>query len=656
MMRFVRAREDNESGVVLIIFAIAMVVLLGLIAIAIDGSYGFVQNRRAQNATDFAAFAAAQQLDSSAYCSGTAQPSGKQITAIIQNLVSANGSGIGTSWTAQFLDSQGSVIPIATSSPTGSPNTFSPSNYPATPPPGACGVSVNATPSWTPFFAGVLGITHLKGNASGRVGDVAHGNPVGILALNKAGPHEILGGGTGAFVVSGDIWANTDVTNQPWTGSYYGYEWDDAIDAKTNSNLYVYGTINTIDSPQYNGEYLWPLDHCFNPFGLQWEGPNPPPSPPSPSNPNPSQSLPTYQLSCGVAGGTLVTVDYDNIALQPSQISDPLLAPDAPPNPLVNVTPCPGSQSVQYFNSPIPQNTPTLSPGVYTTPVELTGSVTFQDCPGGYPGVYQFKDGLWINPQTAGDSVTGTNVVIATGTPYPVAGNVPGTLTGGVFSATGSGNGAPCLPPSTTSSAADGAGGNPEAETSSSPSAACGGTSPTEYGVLAYHDTPVTNSPDTTMTGTGDNFSLMIGGVAHTTVSLTGPTTGAYGGTNGATGLVLYQDPGTVANYGFDAETGDAADINVSGVLYNASLSNYGANAPQDYWDGEGGGIPFYSGGTLQTGFGAGFTTGPTKSGGSVQVNGTAVVDDFNTDGATTITILGQPYSLPGGGILSLIG
>ena len=46
--------------------------------------------------------------------------------------------------------------------------------------------------------------------------------------------------------------------------------------------------------------------------------------------------------------------------------------------------------------------------------------------------------------------MTGTNVVIATQNPYPMAGNVPGTTSGGTFSATGSGNGAPCLPAGTT--------------------------------------------------------------------------------------------------------------------------------------------------------------------------------------------------------------
>jgi len=63
-------------------------------------------------------------------------------------------------------------------------------------------------------------------------------------------------------------------------------------------------------------------------------------------------------------------------------------------------------------------------PGEYQNPVELTGSATFSDCGNGYPGIYRFDQGLWINPGL-GDTVTGNNVVIATQAPYPVAGNVP---------------------------------------------------------------------------------------------------------------------------------------------------------------------------------------------------------------------------------------
>lgn len=97
-----RAREERESGVVLIIVAAAMVVLIGMMAIAIDASYGFVQNRRAQNASDFAAFAAAEQLKGSYYCDGLTQPSTSQIASIIDGLVKSNDPSLGNAWTAQF--------------------------------------------------------------------------------------------------------------------------------------------------------------------------------------------------------------------------------------------------------------------------------------------------------------------------------------------------------------------------------------------------------------------------------------------------------------------------------------------------------------------------------------------------------------------------
>ena len=226
-------------------------------ALAIDGSYGFVQNRRAQNGTDFAAFAASQQLATSEFCDGTTQPSTAQIASIIDQLIQQN-EGSGIEWTAEFLSNNHNPVLQAN----GKPYTFTDLDDSGSPPPGACGVTVSANPVWDPFFAGILGIHKLAGLASGSVAQSSHGNPIGIVALNKVGPHEILGGGTGQFVVSGDIVVNSDVTQQPWTGPADGYEWDDAIDAKTNSNLYVYGTIHTVTG-SFQGEPLWPLDHLL---------------------------------------------------------------------------------------------------------------------------------------------------------------------------------------------------------------------------------------------------------------------------------------------------------------------------------------------------------------------------------------------------------
>lgn len=648
MTSLARARQDNESGVILIIVACAMVVLLGMLSIAIDASYGFVQNRRAQNASDFAAFAADQELNDSASCNGTnAPPDDGILDAIVADIVKQNDASLGNSWTGTFLQPDGSPA-VATST---SPDTFSPSSDPTTiPPPNACGIEISGKPTWTPFFAGVLGVHQLGGFASGKVAPKATTGPTfSIVALNKTGPHEILGGGTGQFVVSGDIFLNTAVTHQPWSGSANGYTWDDAIDAKSASNLYVYGTIHSNDSV-VNGQPLWPLDTCFEP-DVMGAG-NPPDPTPAWQAGDPQTQLPAQQMSCSEYGGT-VNIDYDNIDPTQDQIDDPLQATDAPPDPLSTSTniACPGSAGTQEFST-VPAavgGMTTLMPGEYQNPVELTGSTTFSDCGNGYPGVYRFDQGLWINPGP-GDTVTGTNVVLGTEAPYPVAGNVPGSGSGASFVASGAGNGAPCLPSGTMTSGPSGHG-TPQLETSTS---VCGGT--TDDGVIAYGDS--TFVPDTSMSGTGNNFSLIVGGASGDQITLTGPTLGAYAGNDGKPGLVLYQDPNTQANYGFDAESGDAATIAINGVVYNASLTDYGADAPLDYWDGVGGGIPFYAGGTLQTGFGAGWAvgSGPAESAGSVTLTGTVIVDDFNTDGTTGITIIGEPYTLAGATNLSLIG
>ena len=502
------------------------------------------------------------------------------------------------------------------------------------------------------FLAVYSGNTNYAPSSDGSTGEcftvtpTSQGAPIGIVALNKVGPHEILGGGTGEFLVSGDIFLNTDVSGQPWTRSavdpvtQVSWAWDDAIDAKTDSNLYVYGTIQSNNGTDH-GQPLWPLDTCFQP-NVVGEGNPVSPSPQYQAG-DPANGLPAVQMSCQEHSGS-ANVDYDNINPTNSQINAPLSGTEAPPNPLSPSTDiaCPGSTLLTNPPMTVDAGVTRLTPGEYTNPVEITGSANFQDCPGGGAGIYRFDQGLWINPQTAGQTVTGSNVVIATESPYPVAGNVPGSIVNEAFVASGAGNGGPCLPSTTMSSASSG-NGTPIAETSGN---VCGGTSPATNGVIAYGDSSFTADP--TETGTGTNFSLIVGGMQGTSVSLTGPTSGAYGGSYGNPGLVLYQDPALQANDGFDAEAGNAADISINGVVYNASLSNYGANAPLDYWDGTGGGIPFYAGGTLQAGFGAGWSNGPTQSTGSVSMNGTTVVDDYNTDGATTLKIIGEPYALPG--------
>lgn len=658
LTRHMRSRRRGQSGQVMLLFALALIAILGMASVAVDGSFGLIQVRRAQNAADFAAFAGAQQLNGSAVCDGSgATPTKYQMVEVVQDTVDANAAAIGASWTAQFLDGLGRPISGATFSPATVPAT--PASYP---PPGACGLAVTANPQWKPFLAGILGVQQMTGQAGASVAASTTGVPEAIVALNKVGPHAILGGGSGNFIVKGDMHLNTQVINQPWSGVYGGVLFDDAIDAKTSSNLFVFGTIHSSNATS-GGHNLWPLDTCFGgsgpaiektPYNALQVGDLPPDG-------ADASDLPSTALTCG-SGSDTVTVAYSHIDPTVTAINDPLVGGAAPPNPALSATDitCP-SMSLQKFAA-VPGGATVLQPGEYTNPVKITTAMTFGDCSAytgeaAYPGIYRFDQGLWIDP-AAGATVTGSNVVLTTVKPYPVAGNVPGTVSGGVFTATGSGNGAPCLPGGAMSSSPSG-GGSPMAETDKSAAALCVGTvDPTspgnpEYGAIVYGD----SSFSPVGYGTGENYGLNIGGGTGSHVDLTGPTTGAWSGSNNTPGLVLYQDPGTQANDGFNGEPGDAATINVTGVIYNSSLTNYGSSAPLQYWDGRGGGIPLYAGGTLQTGNGAGWSSGgPTPSAGAFTVNGTCIVDQFNTDGATTITIFGQPYTLPGSGGLSLIG
>ena len=190
----------------------------------------------------------------------------------------------------------------------------------------------------------------------------------------------------------------------------------------------------------------------------------------------------------------------------------------------------------------------------------------------------------------------------------------------------------------------------------------CGGTSSLPggpyYGVIAKSQTwPFTK--DANSYGTGSNFSLILGGAG--TITFSAPTTGPF------KDITLFQNRNVPGNFGLDATPSDAAAIiltsfNNSAVVYNVSLPCKGypmvsgsctnnstkpSSNPFDFWDD---GTTFHTGGTMQAGAGTG--THPYPSAGSVTISCTApsVVEDFNTDGNTTIKIDGtlNQYALPG--------
>jgi hypothetical protein len=694
----------RQRGQVVVLFALVLFILMGMAAVAVDGGFGLVQQRRAQNGADFGAQAGTKMLAS--LCAGGNPPAAGAVYNEIQAVIDLNAPAVGSLWKAYYLDAGGADIP-SSASPTQVTNN-------GVPPPNACGVRISLDPKWVPYIANVIGTNSLATTAQARsINSPQPGGGVGIVALDEVNPHQILGGGQGNFDVFGTIYANSSVPYHPWDGQRYWCtdaprpssedlsknpncsfkQYVDVVDAKEGSKLILHGIMKTV-----SGNI--PLDWCFgNKLTSPPGGWGSPPSTDNGGPPNKTRPTgittpdPYNQALCGQVDPSTGGVDlrYDLIAVNNPQIPDPLLPTSTSPglnDPFQKTglgagwtnALCPG-ESVPP--SRIAPTTPDINgvyqfyPGDYAAPVIMVGAkVNFNDCgTGGYPGIYRFEGGLDLRPGS-GQTVTGTNIMIATSSPLPEPGNVPGTVSGGNFTASGQGNGAPCFPEKP--GIVYNANGGKESETT----ALCAGTNPSAtpkcgtvtcpstpngpyYGVITYH-MGGSNSQDKSTYGTGTNFSLILGGSG--TISLSPPAYGQY------KGVGLFQNRAVQGNFAMDAEPNDSATVTVVGLAYNGSdpcygypksggtctdASNYASlvpNNPYNFWDT---GTPFKPGGVMQAGLGMGTVKTPSgpfplMSSGSVTIYGPCVVADFNTDGATTITIDGRgtpqfpSYSLPG--------
>jgi hypothetical protein len=651
--------RSPERGQVIVLLALATVIVLGMLAVALDGSYGLVQERRDQNGADFATLAGAQELRS--WClTGTALPSDHQVYTAIQSVINQNASNV-ASWQATYLD--GSAPPRSTTYVVGS----GPGGYP---PANACGVSVQVNSRWPTFLGGIIGFSSGSTLATSAASNSPNlGSLASIYSIDPTGPHAILGGGSGTFVVSGDMYINTNT--RTWAGTEPGYDqqtqasasllYNDSLDAKGHSNIYIFGTIHSPDMP---------LDTCFGtgssrgaPFDVPLAGQAVQYQSGVPISAQQANQAPP----CNVLSPT---VEYDGIDNSWKPRGDPLNPPTGGslPDPLATgnetLGTCPGQPYPTYTSAsqvpgwvkslttgqdtyPLP-----LKPGVYAYPMKITSSVDFADCLGIYdtspsnngtfPGLFRFPSGLQIDLKKSSDVVRGNNVMFATGNPLPIPGNVPGTFNSGtgVFTATGTGNGGPCVPYAAQS---NDNGGTNRADADQS-AAACPGTVGMYPSINYAVNTVPASRPPAGPDGTGSNFSVVIGGVVGSKVTLAPPYAGAFNQ------VLFFQNRTTAANYGFDAMPGDGATDNLTGLIYNASRP---ASTPFGFWDPTG--IPFNSGGTLQAGYGITSNSGsgwnPSTSSSSVTVNGICIVDDFNTDGATDITILGTTYKFPNGGL-----
>ena len=262
-----RSRPGAQRGQVVVLFAVVLFVLMGMAAVAVDGGFGLVQQRRAQNGADFGAQAGTKLL--AVLCSGGNPPAGKAVYDEIQSVIDLNAPAVGSGWQGYYLDASGFDIP----------NSTTPTQVTTTqvPPPSACGVRISLDPNWAPYIANVIGTKSLTTNAQARsVNTPTTGGGVGIVALDEVNPHQILGGGQGNFDVTGTIFANSSVPYHPWDGQRYWctdaprpasedlsknkncslMKYVDVVDAKEGSQLILHGVMKTV-----SGNI--PLDWCF---------------------------------------------------------------------------------------------------------------------------------------------------------------------------------------------------------------------------------------------------------------------------------------------------------------------------------------------------------------------------------------------------------
>jgi hypothetical protein len=141
-------REDGQS---LVMITLAMVALLAMTALTIDGAYAYAQRRRMQNAADLAAMAGARAL-------GLGKSAG-EIAQEITHYAQANGA---ETFSYYFIDDNGQ--------PTGSPGN-------------AYGVHVSTQRTFPTFLAAIVGINQMTASAESEASLYGIGGSDNLLPL-----------------------------------------------------------------------------------------------------------------------------------------------------------------------------------------------------------------------------------------------------------------------------------------------------------------------------------------------------------------------------------------------------------------------------------------------------------------------------------------
>jgi Flp pilus assembly protein TadG len=148
------ARAGREDGQVLAIFAVALISLVLLVGLVIDGGVAFLNRREAQNLADTASMAGAKIINNhyvdGTKPDGTGYTSGDVYAALRGNAETANGcladGGVPCTWSANFVDAAESNLGPVTNSSAGIPF-------------GTRGVVVSIVRQPRTYFLGVAGQT-----------------------------------------------------------------------------------------------------------------------------------------------------------------------------------------------------------------------------------------------------------------------------------------------------------------------------------------------------------------------------------------------------------------------------------------------------------------------------------------------------------------
>ncbi len=159
----------SQRGQMIVLMAGALTVLVLLVGLVIDGSTALTQRRASQNASDFAAIAAARVVAES--IGGDAlNGTDANVQLAIENAIRANSGApivFGSPGGPRYVDASGSLLGYVGAGVV---------------PSSAVGVKVSSTRSWSPYFLGIIGFTKWSAAADATAkGGYAAGAPAGTL-------------------------------------------------------------------------------------------------------------------------------------------------------------------------------------------------------------------------------------------------------------------------------------------------------------------------------------------------------------------------------------------------------------------------------------------------------------------------------------------